>query len=148
MRAFFFCRRVVPSPSLLQSVARSEVSVGEQFIILPPFFVGVNLTFGRPIWPIYVDHPHYANITFVDVIVEGMCITSAFICPNWSDLKMFDLVSLLTLDSGVSGGGTNSPWAGNVSFTPGRIVTQANSSAPYAVHNMGASHAYDFCLGG
>ena len=96
----------------------------------------------------YVDDPRYVNITFVDVALESLCITSASLCPDWSDLKMNDLVSLITIGLGVNGSGSNSPWVGSVTFSPGRVITQATSGAPYVVNNMGASNSYDFCLGG
>ena len=148
MQAFSICRLVVPSPSLLQSASDSEFRVGQTFIILPPSFMGLKLTFGAPGRPYYIDDPQFENMTFVDISFERVCLLSGSTCPIWSTLKMSDVVALIPKGSSVQGGGFLGIWYADVVFPPGQVITQANSSAPYMVNNMGAKKSFDFCLGG
>lgn len=132
---------------MLQAEAGSETSVGDTFVIVPPYFIGVELLFGSPSSAYITPYPELNNITFVDILQETICLYNFSTCPaNWGQFKLSDVMQLVTNGSYISSLLGN--WQGRVVWPPGRAVTQTVPGAPLRTVNMGVGGLYDLCLAG
>ena len=146
MAIFRVCNYVVPSPSLLQSVPSSGTSMQEQYIVLPPHYVGIEVLSGNISEPYHISNLTMETVVFIDVVQEDACLANSSTCPDWGNLEMPNLI--LLLPSGTFLAGDDGLWLGKVVWPPGRIVTQGNLSDPFLVRSMGIDNIYDFCLAG
>eukprot|EP00117_Sycon_ciliatum_P003275 scpid33912/ scgid4253/ len=145
---FQVCSILAPSPDLLQSTPNSEVTVGHQFVVIPPHFVGIDVlnATSRSDF-IYIANSSYENITFVNALSSSICIYDNAACPKWANMRLADLLALMPNGSVISSL-VPGRWRGRVIWPPGTVTTQQPGSLfdTFLSASMGENMTFDYCL--